>query len=246
MIGFLRSCRKDFVKFNIRLWFLIPVIMLTVACAQYGGVRSERGAPRYSADFGGVYHTVEKGQTLWRIAKAYGVELETLQWVNGIEDVTAIPVGRRLFIPGARRVLHVEPYHPGLLKPPSPGVVRIAWPLTATISSGFGLRNGKKHQGIDLPAPVGTPVRAAADGKVVYSGHGMRGYGNVVVLKHADEVSTVYAHNSVILVRMGDRVKKGQIISRVGKTGWATGPHLHFEVRVRGVPENPMAYLPRT
>lgn len=238
------------MKFNVRLGILIPVIMLVAACAQSGGVRRDSGAPGhpgYSADFGGVYHTVEKGQTLWRIAKSYGVELETLQWVNGIEDVTAIPVGRKLFIPGARRVLHVEPYHPGRLPPaPSPGVFRIAWPLIASPSSGFGPRKGKNHQGIDLPAPIGTPVRAAADGKVVYSGHGMKGYGNVVVLKHAWEISTVYAHNSVILVKMGERVKKGQIIARVGKTGWATGPHLHFEVRMRGVPENPLAYLPRT
>ena len=74
----------------------------------------------------------------------------------------------------------------------------------------------------------------------------MKGYGNVVVIKHSGEISTVYAHNSVILVKMGDRVKMGQVISRVGQTGWATGPHLHFEVRMRGVPENPLAYLPRT
>jgi murein DD-endopeptidase MepM/ murein hydrolase activator NlpD len=72
----------------------------------------------------------------------------------------------------------------------------------------------------------------------------MKGYGKVVVVKHASELSTVYAHNSKLLVRMGERVKQGQVIARVGQTGWATGPHLHFEVRRRGVPEDPMDFLP--
>jgi murein DD-endopeptidase MepM/ murein hydrolase activator NlpD len=71
----------------------------------------------------------------------------------------------------------------------------------------------------------------------------MKGYGKVIVLKHTGELSTVYAHNSTNLVRMGDRVVKGQVIGRVGKTGWATGPHVHFEIRKRGVAQNPLNYL---
>ncbi len=99
---------------------------------------------------------------------------------------------------------------------------------------------------MDLPAPKGTSIRAAAGGRVVYSGQGMRGYGKVVVLKHSEDLSTVYAHNSANLVRMGDLVKRGQVIARVGETGWATGPHLHFELRKRGVPEDPLVYLPES
>ncbi len=228
--------------FYVRLAVLLLVIISVSSCAQTRGART--AAARYSTEFGGVYHVVEKGQTLWRISRAYNVDLETVQWVNNIEDVTSIPVGKRLFIPGVDTVLHVEPYRPGGIVPPGTAVVKIAWPLSAHPSSGFGPRSGREHEGLDLPAPKGTSIRAAAGGRVVYSGQGMRGYGKVVVLKHSEDLSTVYAHNSANLVRMGDLVKRGQVIARVGETGWATGPHLHFELRKRGVPEDPLVYLP--
>jgi hypothetical protein len=231
-------------RFCVRLGVLLLVIISTSSCAQTRGTRT--AATKYSSEFGGVYHVVEKGQTLWRISRAYNVDLETVQWVNNIEDVTSIPVGKRLFIPGVDTVLHVEPYRPGESVPAKTTVVKVAWPLSAHPSSGFGPRSGREHEGLDLPAPKGTSIRAAANGRVVYSGQGMKGYGKVVVLKHSDDLSTVYAHNSANLVRMGDRVKKGQVIARVGQTGWATGPHLHFEVRKRGVPEDPLVYLPET
>ncbi len=121
------------------------------------------------------------------------------------------------------------------------------WPLTTvavTIGSPFGARWGKPHEGIDLPAPVGTPVFAAADGRVVYAGHGVRGYGNMVVLKHAGDLLTVYAHNSALLVAQGQPVRAGDRIALVGQSGHATGPHLHFEVRSGQIPRDPMNYLP--
>lgn len=203
---------------------------------------SETGAAR--DQFTGVYHTVKKGQTLWRIAKTYEVDLETLQWVNDVEDVTDLRVGRILFIPGATNVLKVIPVRPEDETPPSLAKILVAWPLRGRLTSGFGPRGNRIHQGIDIAASKGTPVRAAAEGKVAYSGAGMKGYGKVVVVKHESDYSTVYAHNSALLVRMGEKVDKGQVIAKVGSTGWATGPHLHFEVRRRGVPEDPMYYLP--
>ena len=121
----------------------------------------------------------------------------------------------------------------------------ITWPLRANPSSRYGPRNGRKHEGVDLPAPKGTAIRAAAGGRVVYSGHGMRGYGKVIVLKHGDDMSTVYAHNSANLVRKGQTVRQGEVIGRVGKSGRATGYHLHFEVRIRGVAQDPLTYLPK-
>ncbi len=195
-------------------------------------------------EFTGVYHEVKEGETLWRIAKTYEIDLETLQWVNDVEDVNDLRIGRILFIPGARETRVVPPMAPGELPPPSVGKIRVSWPLKGRFTSGFGMRGNRMHKGIDLAAPTGTPVRAAAPGKVVYSGSGMRGYGKVVVLKHEKEFSTVYAHNSVLLVKRGQTVKKGQVIARVGSTGWATGPHLHFEVRRRGVAEDPLGHLP--
>ncbi len=119
------------------------------------------------------------------------------------------------------------------------------WPLDGVVvGSPFGNRDGRLHEGIDLPAPVGTPVHAAGDGQVIYAGDGIRGYGNLVVIEHAGDLLTVYAHNSEILVREGERVVAGQRIALVGQTGRASGPHLHFEVRSGQIPQNPMTYLP--
>jgi murein DD-endopeptidase MepM/ murein hydrolase activator NlpD len=95
-----------------------------------------------------------------------------------------------------------------------------------------------------MAAPVGTPVHAAAGGKVIYSGDQVRGYGNMVVLRHDGDLVTVYAHNSVLLVHTGDTVALGQEIARVGDTGRSTAPHLHFEVRRGESPRDPMQFLP--
>ena len=123
----------------------------------------------------------------------------------------------------------------------------LRWPLTTVhilIGSPFGARWGKPHEGIDLPAPVGTPVFAAADGRVVYAGADIRGYGNLIVVKHAGDLLTAYAHNSVLLVSQGQSVRAGDRIALVGQSGHATGPHLHFEVRRGQIPRDPMSYLP--
>jgi murein DD-endopeptidase MepM/ murein hydrolase activator NlpD len=112
------------------------------------------------------------------------------------------------------------------------------------LTSLFGKRWGKEHEGIDMAAPIGTPVFAAAAGSVIYAGDQVRGYGNMVVIKHDGEIVTVYAHSSVLLVHTGDRVAVGQEIARVGDTGRATAPHLHFEVRRGEVPQDPMPFLP--
>ena len=111
-------------------------------------------------------------------------------------------------------------------------------PLKGTITSGFGLRHGRMHKGIDIATPMGTPIKAVADGKVVFAGI-QNGYGNVIIISHKNNVMTVYAHNERNLVRLSDTVKKGQPIATVGKTGRATGPHLHFEFRVKGRAINP-------
>lgn len=121
-----------------------------------------------------------------------------------------------------------------------------SWPIeNGSISSFYGKRRRDFHDGIDIRAPKGTPVHAAKAGEVIYSSNRIRGYGNMIVVKHDDNMATVYAHNRKNLVRIGDRVKDGQVIALVGRTGRATGPHLHFEVRKGEVPENPLHYLPQ-
>ena len=125
------------------------------------------------------------------------------------------------------------------------------WPVEGRIASSFGERQdpingeGAFHTGIDIDAPYGTPVRAAADGEVIGAGDG-RGYGREVMLDHGHGVITLYGHLSAIAVVPGQHVTRGQVIGYVGQSGRATGPHLHYEVRVHNVPVNPYKYLRMT
>ena len=121
------------------------------------------------------------------------------------------------------------------------------WPTKGVLTSGYGRRWGRMHKGIDIAAPVGTPVVAAAPGVVVSAGWNRGGYGNLVEIQHPDGSLTIYAHNNRILVRRGQEVAQGQQISEMGSTGRSTGPHCHFEVHPPGRGAvNPIAYLPRS
>ncbi len=189
----------------------------------------------------GEWVVVAEGDTLETLAQRAGVPAEDLLEANGLERASQIHAGMTIFLlqpqPVAAPAAAI-----GAELPPA-----LRWPLTiaVTVGSPFGARWGKPHEGIDLPAPVGTPVFAAADGTVVYAGHGVRGYGNLVVIKHTGDLLTVYAHNSALLVSQGQPVRAGDRIALVGQSGHATGPHLHFEVRSGQIPKDPMPYLPR-
>ncbi len=128
------------------------------------------------------------------------------------------------------------------------GTGRMIWPVKGRISSYQGwrvhpiLRKKKYHSGMDIAAPTGTPIAAADSGVVIFSGRN-GGYGNMIALDHGNEISTVYGHCSELLVSKGQMVSKGDIIAKVGSTGFSTGPHLHFEVRKAGVPTDPLRSL---
>mgnify|MGYP002633930641 FL=1 len=200
----------------------------------------------------GVYHTVQKDQTLYSIARAYELSVSVLQRANHIHDPSKLREGTRLWIPGARRVLQI----PTSSKPPSKTAKNktsptvsplkgfLIWPSKGTLTSRFGMRDGRKHEGIDIAAPKGTPIHSAADGDVVFSGWGPTGYGKMVIIKHKHHLTTLYAHNSKLIVKKGSRVKQGQRISLMGSTGRSSGPHLHFEVRNDTHPKDPIKYLP--
>jgi len=196
----------------------------------------------------GVYHLVEPGQTLWRIARTYGVPLEEIARANNIKDATSIKAGRHIFIPGATKVLKVDAYKPPELEErreerETLDEVNFIWPVKGKVLSGFGRRGGRVHNGIDIGASKGTDFVASADGVVSYSGT-MRGFGNVIILKHNKVYFTIYAHNQINLVEEGSKVKQNQVIGKIGDTGRATCPHLHFEIRRYSRPEDPILYLP--
>lgn len=192
---------------------------------------------------------VTPGETLFRIGKAYGVTYQELARVNGIKDPAQIRVGQRIFIPGATRSLPVETITPmeslpAAPTPPEPVFETFLWPVAGTINSGFGPRGLGFHDGIDIAAPTGTPIVAIEDGEVIYSNE-LRGYGNMVIVRHPGGIVSVYAHNEANLVREGQKVTRGEVVAKVGSTGRVSGPHLHFEIRRNNVAEDPLRYLPQ-
>jgi murein DD-endopeptidase MepM/ murein hydrolase activator NlpD len=126
---------------------------------------------------------------------------------------------------------------------PAPSSSGFAWPLSGPITSPFGMRWGTLHPGIDIGVPTGTPIHAAASGTVIWCGW-MSGYGNLVMIDHHNGLATLYGHQSQIAASCGEQVSQGQLIGYVGCTGFCTGPHLHFEVRLNGNPVDPLGYLP--
>ena len=120
------------------------------------------------------------------------------------------------------------------------------WPTKGVITSGYGPRWGRMHRGIDIAAPVGTPIVSSAPGEVITVGWDARGYGKFLKIRHPDGSVTLYGHNSRHLVRRGQKVEQGQKIAEMGNTGRSTGPHLHYEIRPKGRgPQDPMAFLPK-
>ncbi len=205
--------------------------------------------PHVEPDLVGTVHVVKKGETLYRIAKAYGISPRELMELNDVRDARHVEIGTELFIPGASGVRDVPATAPGA--PPEPEeealqrgrAAQFQWPVQGVLYSRYGIRQGQRHDGIDIAAPEGTPIGAAAAGSVIYAGE-QAGYGWIVILRHASGLLTLYAHASAVLVKQGEKVEAGQPVARVGRSGRTTGPHLHFEVREGTRPRNPLFYLP--
>jgi lipoprotein NlpD len=201
---------------------------------------------------GGIYHTVKPGETLYRIGKAYDLNYAELARVNQLTDPNHIRIGQRLFVPGAARQLPVETITPtdSIASIPSPTESSnppdygLVWPVSGGLNSPFGRRGETFHDGIDISADEGTPIRAIGKGEVIYSDQ-LRGYGNLVILRHSAGLVSVYAHNQVNLVRQGQFVSQGDVIAKVGSTGRVSGPHLHLEIRKNNVAQDPLLYLPQ-
>ncbi len=201
----------------------------------------------------GVYHRVKPGESLSVIGQAYRVPYRKIARANGLDDPSRIYAGQKLLIPGARKAIDRSLAAPArrsdsrrsASRKAPPNSPRLRWPIEGRpVTSPFGPRWGRFHDGIDIGAKVGSPIRAAASGEVVFDGV-LSGYGNILIVRHGRGYSTVYAHNHRHYVKKGERVKAGQRIAAVGRTGRVTGSNLHFEVRYENRARDPMIFLPR-
>jgi lipoprotein NlpD len=189
---------------------------------------------------------VTPGETVYRIARNYGVSPGSLIEANHLDDPRELRVGQILTIPGTYSYASLGGSQGGVRSMWNvPRASRqFAWPVwTGTVTSGFGMRHGAMHDGVDIGAPAGTPVHAAGAGIVIFAGR-VHGYGNTILVRHSDNYVTVYAHNEVNLVRQDQYVTPADTIARVGTSGRTTGPNLHFEVRYNNLAYDPLSYLP--
>lgn len=207
----------------------------------------------------GVLYTVKEGETLWDISNTYDIEVSDIVSVSGIEFSDKLKIGQEIILPGVEKIKVAQPVK--VASAQSSATTKAAsrsgstvkssaarttlgqWPVTGTITSMFGKRWGKMHNGIDIAVPTGTDVHAYMDGVVTRSGWDSGGYGYLVVISHGNGLTTYYGHNSKLLVSVGQKVTAGQHIAESGSTGDSTGPHCHFEVRKNGTPVNHMNYL---
>ena len=234
--------------------------------------------PPYTLNIGRVlkmpnarFHIVEKGDTVYNISKRYDVDMRSLSKLNNIAAPYALRIGQRLVIPGsvvsssttpttarkAATASKTSSWKASSAKKKTTSAAKkktttvkkrtskFAWPVQGKVVSNFGpIAKGRNNDGINIKAPLGTPVKAADAGTVAYAGNELRGFGNLILIKHSGGWMTAYAHNDRILVRKGQKVKKGEKISTVGSTGGVSTPQLHFEIRAGKKAVNPKAYLP--
>lgn len=218
-------------------------------------------------------HTVAHGDTLYSISKKYNVDITTLSKLNNLRSPFILSVGQKLALPASvgsssyttsesaskyststkkwtskassQKKYSSKSSSRTKVQPSKYRKNKFAWPVKGTIISKFGtIGKGRSNDGINIKAPLGTSVKSADAGKIVYAGNELKGFGNLILIQHNDGWITAYAHNSKILVKKGQWVKKGHPIATVGSSGGVNTPQLHFEVRSGKKPLNPLAYLP--
>ena len=216
------------------------------------------------------YHTVQRGDTLYSIARQYNVDVTSLSRVNNLQTPYSLSVGDRLVLPASVGSVPAASYNtaqntstvsvtaksaaytPAKSAPvtdsyvaPKARKTKFDWPVKGTIISGYGnLGSGRKNDGINIKAALGTNVKAADSGTVAYAGNELKGFGNLILIKHTDGWITAYAHNDRLFVKKGQKVTRGEKIATVGSTGSVTTPQLHVEVRSGKKAVNPRPYLP--
>ena len=222
-------------------------------------VRSVRTEPVVRNRNTGRTYRVSRGDSLYGIARRHGMTTSELARYNGISQSTALTPGQTLSVPkdsraaapakrsAPRQVARLPEQPPAakrLPRPASRAVTKFRWPVEGRIISRFGSKNNGTHNdGVNLAVPAGTSVRAAENGVVAYSGNELKGYGNLILVRHADNWVSAYAHVDKILVSRGDNISRGQVIAKSGKTGGVERPQVHFELRKNSKPVNPLTHL---
>jgi len=185
----------------------------------------------------GVYHRVEKGQTLWRISKMYNCELDEITRVNHIPDTTTIEVGQLIFIPNRQKPQSSVPNY---------FFDDFIWPLKGKIISAFGQTSHNMiNKGINIQPYGNLSVVAARSGRIVFCSDNFGSFGKTIIIDHGDGFTTVYTRNSQVFVKPGDAVERGFVIAKAGQAGRDRNAYLHFEIRKGHLPQNPYFYLPR-
>lgn len=207
------------------------------------------GTQLYVLPVPGIYYRVSEGDTLNKISERYGVPVPEIMRANGLESSELIVPGQRLSLPGAKPLARPapSPSEAAVALPAPVASSAFIWPAIGPITCRFGEvgpTSPRGHAGLDIAAPFGAPVAAAASGRVLVATRDGGPYGVQVILDHGGGLRTVYGHLSRLDVEPGMYVERGAVIGLVGSTGYSTGPHLHFEVRVNGELRDPLAYLP--
>jgi len=180
----------------------------------------------------GILYKIGPGQSIDSLANNFDIESSAIRNSNNIGFNEKVESGRLVLLPGVKPEFG---YQDRLEK-------MLIAPVNARISSYYGRRWGRMHEGVDYAVYIGTSIRAAGAGRVVYSGWAS-GYGKAVIIEHRKGLRTLYAHNSQLLVSVGEFVERNEVISKSGNTGNSTGPHLHFEVQINSRAVNPLNYL---
>lgn len=212
---------------NLKLLFLSIFILILSSCTSMKS---------------GHYIQLGDNDTVESIAKEFGITKEKIVEQNPGKNFKS---GEWIFVPLKRGILGSDSDTKSFDPSKYLKAGEFLWPVPSgvNISSGFGRRWGRMHEGIDIPSKIGSNIVAAADGVVVYSGNEIGGYGNITVLAHKNGFFTVYAHAKNNYTKEGQRVYRGQVIAQIGMTGRSSGPHLHFEVRKNGESIDPEGYL---
>lgn len=233
---------------------VLAVILLTLWLSGCSTFSQQQGAPVIdihhfeSIPRNGV-HVVSRGESLYEIAWRYGMDYRELAKINQISVPYTIYPNQKIYLKASK---YSPPKKSKVVPAPKPAVPQKPiktsvqqgwdWPVDGKIVRGFSLKGKELNKGIDIAAPMGTPVKAASGGTVVYSGSALRGYGQLVIVKHNEEYLSAYAHNRRLLVKEGQTIRKGQVIAEMGQSE-SKEVKLHFEVRKNGKPIDPKTVL---